>query len=46
MVNILTVCIQITALWDLTTFSLVDYIIYIYMYVVQKPVVLNSGKKH
>ena len=42
MVNILTVCIDITALWDLTSFSLIDYI---YMYVAEKTVVFKFRKK-
>jgi len=38
----LTVCIHITALWDLTMFSLVDYI---YMYVAEKIVAFKFRKK-
>ena len=41
MVNILTVCIDITALWDLTSFSLIDYI---YMYVTEKPIAFKFWK--
>jgi hypothetical protein len=41
-VNNLTLCIHITALWDLTTFSLVDYI---YMYVAEKLVAFKFRKK-
>ena len=40
-VNTLTLYINITALWDLTMFSLVHYI---YMYVAEKLVASNSGK--
>jgi len=42
MVNILTVCIDNTALWDLITFSLIDYI---YMYFAGKTVVFKFWKK-
>lgn len=41
--NIMTVCIQITALRDLTTFSLVDYI---NTYVAGKPFLPNSEKSY
>ena len=41
-VNTLTVCIHITALWDLTMFSLLHYI---YMYVAEKLVAFKFRKK-
>ena len=41
-VNTLTVCIHITALWDLTSFSLA---VYIYMYVAEKLVAFKFRKK-